>query len=224
MRLQAALVGRLDAHMRDELRRGERAATNGVRLASDGLKAELRAQTISGGLGPRLARTWRSQAYPRSGESLGAAALVWSKAPDVMWAFEDGALIKPSAGKFLAIPTKAAPKRGVGGGRINPTNFPEHVYGRLRLIYRRGAPSLLVVDDQRARTGKRGGFARAGKRAIAAGRTTTVIMFVLLPQTRLKKRLDVKGAGERWVGRLPALIVKEWEAAPIDAALSGGRR
>ncbi|MET4702176.1 hypothetical protein ABIE65_005228 [Constrictibacter sp. MBR-5] len=63
-------------------------------------------------------------------------------------------------------------------------------------------------------------FARAGKRAIAAGRTTTVIMFVLLPQTRLKKRLDVKGAGERWVGRLPGLILKEWQAAPVDAALS----
>lgn len=212
MRLQAALVGRLDEYLREELKRGEGATTRGVRRAAEGLKNELRSQTIGGGLGPRLARTWRSESYPRGGQSLGAAALVWTKAPQVLQAFDDGVLIRSTNGKFLAIPTDAAPKRGVGGKRINPSNFPEHSLGRLRFVYRRGAPSLLVVDGLRARTGKRGGFGRAGKRALAKGQTATVVMFVLVPQVRLKKRLDVKRAAEKWVRQLPSLILEEWGA------------
>ena len=216
MRLAAALQGRLDEILRDELKRGERAVTNGVRRASEGLKGELRAQTIASGLGPRLARTWRSQAYPRSGQSLGAAAMVFSKAPGVMRAFTEGAVIRSANGLFLAIPTDAAPKRGTGGKRISPSNFPEHRFGRLRFVYRRGAPSLLVVDDLRGRTGKRGGFARAGQRAIARGQTTTVVMFILVPQVRIRKRVDLDGAARRWIEQLPGLILRDWSAGGGD--------
>lgn len=212
MRLSAALEGRLDQALKAEMRRGERAVTNGVRRAADGLKAELRAQTLAAGLGPRLARTWRSQAYPRAGQSLSAAAMVFSKAPGVMRAFTEGAVIRSERGFFLAIPTAAAPKQGVGGKRISPANFPEHRFGRLRFVYRRGAPSLLVVDDLRARTGKRGGFARASQRAIARGQTTTVVMFILVPQVRIRKRIDFEAAARRWIDQLPGLIVQEWGA------------
>lgn len=47
---------------------------------------------------------------------------------------------------WLAIPTPLAPKRGVGGKRIHPGNFPEHRFGLLRFVYQRGRPSLLVLD------------------------------------------------------------------------------
>lgn len=39
-----------------------------------------------------------------------------------------------------------------------------------------------------------------------------VPMFLLVPQVQLPKRLDVRGAAERALARLPAAIVREWEA------------
>ncbi|WP_353799190.1 DUF6441 family protein, partial [Thalassospira sp.] len=108
---------------------------------------------ISAGLGTRLARTWRSRAYPNKGYD--AASLVWSKAPQIVRTFDRGTVIKSKSGFWLAIPTASAPKRGVGGKRITPSNFPEYRFGPLRFVYRRGQPSLLVVDGVRV-SGKTG--------------------------------------------------------------------
>jgi hypothetical protein len=101
-----------------------------------------------------------------------------------MRAFDEGVTIKSKKGLWLAIPTPAAPRRGIGGKRISPSTFPEHRFGQLRFVYRgSGKPSLLVVDGLRARGGKRGGFSKAGKRAQATGRgLTTVVMFIMVPQ------------------------------------------
>ena len=88
----------------------------------------------------------------------------------------------------------------------------EQMHGsRLRFIYRRGAPSLLVAENMRARTGKRGGFAKGSASALRSGRgITTVVMFILVPQVSLRKRLDVNAAAERWASALPELIVRNW--------------
>ncbi len=102
-------------------------------------------------------------------------------------------MIRSKNGFWLAIPTPSAPKRGIGGKRINPSNFPEHRFGPLRLVYRRRGPSLLVVDGVRANAGT--GRMKAGM--------ATVVMFILVPQVKMPKRPDVKRAAERWVGRLP---------------------
>src|SRR3546814_5865508 len=49
---------------------------------------------------------------------------------------------------------------------------------RLRFIYRRGKPSLLVAENQRARQGQRGGFSAASQKAQTTGRgLVTVPMF-----------------------------------------------
>ena len=76
--------GRLAGALEAELRGAERAVTAGVRAATLGLKAELRAQVTSAGLGQRLANTWRSRIYPEGQQSLGAAGFVWSKAPHLI--------------------------------------------------------------------------------------------------------------------------------------------
>jgi predicted enzyme related to lactoylglutathione lyase len=91
---------------------------------------------------------------------------------------------------------------------------------RLRFVYRRGAPSLLVADN--ARLTSRGGAARnEGRRARAsfsrlAGRTT-VLIFVLASQVTLKKRPDVEGAGRRWIGRLAADLASPGRNMPWTA-------
>jgi hypothetical protein len=211
MRLEAAIQGDLETHMKAEVKAAGGAVIAGTRRAADGLKHEMRAQVTSAGLGRRLANSWRGKTYEN--KKLDAAGRVWTKAPTIMRAFDEGVTIKSKKGFWLAIPTPAAPRRGVGGKRISPSTFPEHRFGQLRFVYRgSGKPSLLVVDGLRARGGKRGGFARAGKRARATGRgLTTVVMFIMVPQVRLRKRLDFTGAGRRWQQQLPRLIANAWQ-------------
>jgi hypothetical protein len=210
MRLAAALSGTLEDLLAAESKAAERAVSAGVRAASEGLKAELRSQVTGAGLGERLARTWRSDVYPRGQASTSAAALVWSKAPKILRAFDDGMVIRSSRGFFLAIPTPEA-GRGLRGGRITPGEWERRTGQRLRFVYRRGVPSLLVADGMRARTGRRGGFGRAGAGALRSGRgLVTVPIFILLPQVSLRKRLDVDAAGKRWQARLPELVLAHW--------------
>ncbi len=215
MRLEAAIQGDLEAHMKAEMKAGGRAVVAGTRRAADGLKQEMRTQVASAGLGRRLANSWRGKIYEN--KKLNAAGRVWTKAPTIMRAFDEGMTIKSKKGLWLAIPSPSAPRRGVGGKRISPSTFPEHRFGPLRFVYRgSGKPSLLVVDGLRARRGqgggKRGGFSRAGKRARATGQgLATVVMFIMVPQVRLRKRLDFTGAGWRWQQRLPRLIANAWQ-------------
>ena len=211
MRLEAAIQGDLEGQMKAEMKAAGHAVVAGTRRAGDGLKQEMRTQVASAGLGRRLANSWRGKTYEN--KKLDAAGRVWTRAPTIMRAFDEGVTIKSKKGLWLAIPTPSAPRRGVGGKRISPSTFPEHRFGPLRFVYRgSGKPSLLVVDGLRARGGKSGGFSRAGKRARATGQgLTTVVMFIMVPQVRLRKRLDFTGAGRRWQQRLPQLIANAWQ-------------
>ncbi|WP_417844837.1 DUF6441 family protein [Thalassospira sp.] len=183
----------------------EKAVTQGIRETAPEVKQFLRAQVRNAGMGSRLANSWRDQAYPKRGNSFDAAALVWTKAPKIVNAFDKGVLIRSGSGFYLAIPTENAPKKGLGGKRISPSNFPEYRYGPLRLVYRRNGPSLLVVDGvgftktgRVSRQRKNGGRLKSG----AYGRgVATVPMFVLVRQVKLKKRFDVKDA-ERYGARV----------------------
>ena len=208
MKLTTTITGSIKAGMEAEMRTISKAVTAGVKEAGRGSKADLRKQVISAGLGMRLSRTWRERTYPNKGHD--TASLVWSKAPQIIRTFDEGAVIKSKSGFWLAIPTEQAPKRGVGGKRINPSNFPEHRFGPLRFVYRRGRPSLLVVDGVRVnmcgRVGRRansGAFTKTGR--MKQGMATSV-MFIMVPRVRLKKRLDVKREIKRWERRLPGLI------------------
>jgi Family of unknown function (DUF6441) len=123
-------------------------------------------------------------------------------------------VVRSKRGRFLAIPTENAPRKGTGGKRISPSTFPEHCFGPLRFVPRPSGPSLLVVDGLRAsfsrKNGELCGFRRAADRARRRGQgLTTVVMFLLVPQVKLSKRLDVARAAERWSGQLPAMIEQQ---------------
>ena len=216
MRLTAAIQGSLSAYMAAEVRAGEKAVTAGVKQATDGLKLAMRRQVTSAGLGQRLANTWRGKVYPQGQVSLKAAGLVYTNAPEIMTGLETASVIRGKDGLWLAIPTPNAPKRGTGGKRINPTNFPEHSLGRLRFVYRRSGVSLLVVDNVRAsysrKTGQLRGVKRASEKQQQTGRgLATAIMFWLVPLVRTRKRIDLKREGEAWQARLPSLIANHWQ-------------
>ena len=76
-----------------------------------------------------------------------------------------GAVVRSKQGRFIAIPTENAPRKGADGRRISPSTFPEHRFGPLRFVPRSSGLSLLVVDGVRAsfsrKTGELRGFRRA---------------------------------------------------------------
>jgi Family of unknown function (DUF6441) len=209
MRLIAALQGDLEQYMAEELDTAAQAMTEGVKTTSNRIKVAQRRDVERGGLGRRLAKSWQSKNYPRSGASLGAAASIYTKAPVLIRAFEEGATIRSADGFWLAIPTPSAPKLGMGRKRINPSNFPEHRLGPLRFVYRPTGVSLLVVDNQRQN--KKGNFVPSrSKKARKTGHgLATVPMFYLVRQSRLKRRLNGAAIADREARHL---------AADIDAA------
>lgn len=148
MKFGINIVGDIARIMEAETRAGEKAVTAAMHEASTGLKTAWRAQITGAGLGSRLARTIRSAQYPKGRPSLNAAALVWSKAPVIVGAHDTGPLIRSKSGFWLAIPMPKAGK-SLRGGRITPGEWERRTGLRLRFIYRRTGPSLLVADNVR---------------------------------------------------------------------------
>lgn len=186
----------------------ERAVTSGMHDAADALKGELREQIVSAGLGDRLARTWRGKVFPETGDSMEAAAFVWSRAPKLIDAFDRGVTIRSARGLFLAIPTPAAGAVGRGATgkreRITPAGWERRTGMKLRFVYRRGRPSLLVADS--ARVTSRGLAARNRRKSGDA----TVVVFILVPQVSLRKRLDVESPAKKQAARVPGFIARHW--------------
>ena len=87
------------------------------------------------------------------------------------------------------------------------THLPERRRGlRLRVIYRRTGPSLLVADA--ARINKRG-HAVMSRSKTGRGQVTAPI-FLLVPQVTLPKRLNLDRDAERALDSIPGLIVANW--------------
>lgn len=194
----------LAAMMKAEIEVGERAVTAAMGQAGLGLKAAWRSQITGAGLGQRLANTIRNQTYPKAGVSLNAAALVWSQAPVIIGAHEKGALIRGRNGLWLAIPLPAAGK-AARGARITPAQWEKKTGLRLRLVPRRIGPSLLVVE---ARVSARG-LAKVSKSKTGRG-LATVPVFILVPQVKLPKRLDLMKDAEAVLQDLPEKIATNW--------------
>ena len=202
MKLSVEFSPDLVALLEQEIRAGERAVTAAMKSAGAALKQDWREQITRAGLGHRLPRTIRNRTYPTRGDSINATALVWSNAPEILNAHDRGALIRSKSGFWLAIPTEAAGK-GRGGARLSPGEW-ERRRG-LRFIYRRDGPSLLVADG---RLNTRG-LGVASRSKTGRGRATVPI-FLLVPQVKLRKRLDLARDAERVARAVPQLIVEKW--------------
>lgn len=208
MKLKLDIDPDIVAMMAAEVAAGESAVTAAMREAGTGLKTAWRTQITGAGLGRRLANSIRNQSFPRSGESLDAAALVWYKAPVIVSAHDTGPLIRSKAGFYLAIPTEAA-GRGLRGRRITPGEWEQRRCLRLRFVYRRRGPSLLVADKARINT--RG--QAVASRAKTGRNQVTAPIFLLVPQVKLPKRLDLDRDAERAFDSVPGLIVANWVEA-----------
>jgi len=137
--------------------------------------------------------------------SLDAAALVWSNAPVIIGAHDTGPLIRSASGFWLAIPLPAAGK-ALGGKRVTPGMWEQRTGLKLRFVYRRRGPSLLVADAVRLNTR---GQAAVSKSKTGRGQVTAPI-FILLRQVKLPKRLDLVRDAERAQAAIPGSIVRNW--------------
>ena len=206
MKLKLEIDSDIVALMRTEVEAGERAVSAALRKAGAQLKERWRSQITGAGLGARLARSIRSETFPRSGSSLNAAALVWSKAPVIVSAHDSGPLIRSRSGLWLAIPTPAAGK-SVRGGRITPRDWEARRGLKLRFVYRPNGPSLLVAEG---RLNSRG--LGVASRARSGRGLATVPIFLLVPQVKLAKRLDLLRDAEAAQAGIPGAIVANWTA------------
>jgi hypothetical protein len=148
--------------------------------------------------------------FPTAGVSLSAAAVIWSQAPVSIGAHDAGPLIRSKNGFWLAIPTPAA-GRAPGGRRITPGAWERKTGLRLRFVYRRTGPSLLVADSVGLNAR---GLVAASRSKTGRGQLTAPI-FLLVPQVKLPKRLDLARDAERAHEAVPGLIVATW----VDARL-----
>ena len=202
--IRMEILGDISAMMAAEIKAGERAVSKAVTEAGTSVKAAWRSQITGAGLGQRLARTIRSEQFPKGKPSLNAAALVWSKAPVIVGAHDTGPLIRSKSGFWLAIPTAAAGK-SARGGRITPGEWERRSGLRLRFVYRRSGPSLLVAEGRLNARGR----AVASRSRTGRG-VTTVPIFLLVPQVQLRKRLDLTRDARVAQERIPGAIVAYW--------------
>ena len=175
-----------------------------MREAGTSLKSAWRGQITGAGLGTRLANSIRLASFPKSGDSLNAAALVWSNAPVIIGAHDTGPLIRSKDGFWLAIPTPAAGKaQGAAGSPPANGNAAPGC----------GCGSSTVAGGRACwwREGRLNSKGRAVASKSKTGRgVATVPIFLLVPQVKLRKRLDLARDAERAVDGVPGLIVAKW--------------
>ena len=236
MRFNWKIAGDPVRDMAREILAAETAVTRGVDQAGRGLREDWRKQ-VSAALGQRLAKAIQARKYPQQGESIRAASLVYAPsrrartlsyraapsatASDVIDAHDRGAMIRSESGFWLAIPVgKAANMRGadtVGRGdrtRITPGGYERRTGRKLRFVYRKGKPSLLVDDGTKApgnvllwRVG-RGGGRYAAPRGF---KNRIEVAFILVPQVKLRKKTDLDRDTVKWGNALPGLILQRWK-------------
>jgi hypothetical protein len=157
----------------------------------------------------RLANAWRGKLYPEDSQSetFDPAYLVYTKAPKIIAAFETGATIVPKHGRFLAIPTIETGRnvRRAYARRLTPELWVKENRVALRFVPMPYG-GVLIADLQRFKRGRK----RKGRPdTFVVRRQKPQVMFVLLRQTTLKKRLDAAGLARRAGGSYRNTVASE---------------
>lgn len=199
--VQARVDGDLRAWAEREGQKWTRAIDAGVTETTDSLKTDLRNRVRAAGLGERLPNTIRGKVYRKPGKP--TRGLVYANrgknrgqrtpghpgsAATILAAFAHGATIRPVNGsQYLWIPTKEVPR--IGKYRMTPGEVEERFRQDFRIIRAKNGRLLAVVDVVAGKN-KRGYRAPTAKR-LAQGRTTAiVVMFTLVREAHIPKRLD----------------------------------
>jgi hypothetical protein len=193
MRIDVTVTNDVPQAMVARLGRMERAVKTAVSGATVALKTAWRADVASK-LGRRLSGAVRAEVYPKGDASLNAAGLVWTKSPEIIGAHERGAVVRSSSGFWLAVPTAKA-GRGPRGKRITPAQWEQKTGRRLKFVYVNSRRSILIDDGSKGR----GNVMVKNRKGVLSEpktfRNRTVLIFNLIPQVKLPKRLNLKALG-----------------------------
>lgn len=185
--------------------------TRTARQMTASIKADLRAETVSGGLGPRVANAWRGETYPKGRDSMGPASYVKTNAPRIIDAFSRVQVILPTDGRrYLAIPTKNVPLKG-RGRKMTPVeveaSFNQDLI--LRPSRTRRSAFLGFVNVIQAKNLK--GWRRATAGRLAQGRAVKlVLMFVFVRSVKTRQRLDLAAVAARASAAYPGMLDANW--------------
>lgn len=214
MRINVDISGSVGEWSLAEIRAGERAVQRGISQSTLSLKSLLRGQVTGAQLGGRLAGSIRSEVYPKGKPSMNAAGLVFTKAPKIIDAFDTGPLIRAQSGIWLAIPLPNIGK-GPRGKKLTPGEWEKRTGRQLRFIYRKGRTALLVDEGKKApgnvfvRRRTRRGTMLMEPRTF---KNRIVPIFTLVPQVKLRKRLNILGAANQATNGLASAIVANWRS------------
>lgn len=214
--LKAALEGNWETEMAAGRKRVEYAAKEAMREAGQTLKAKLQADVMASGMADnrphRLAKTWQARFYPNQGYN--AAALIYSKAPMIIEAFERGSEIRSSKGRWLAIPNPALDFKMPRGwartqGRRKIIEAYAAKYGRLTFVpTKRRNLALLVADLHQTKAGRFRAPTDAGR---SRGRFKSIIVFFLVPSVRLPKLLKGETIRARFERDFPTSFQRRFD-------------
>lgn len=214
--LKAALLGDWDKELAQGRKRVEYAAKEAMKEAGGVLKAKLQADVMASGMADnrphRLAKTWQARFYPNNGYN--AAALIYSKAPLIIEAFERGSEVRSSKGKWLAIPNPELGFKMPRGwartkGRRNIIEAYAAKFGRLTFVpTKRRNLALLVADLRQTRSGAYASPTEASRRH---GRTKSIVVFYLVPSVRLPRLLKGETIRARFERDFPTMFQKRFD-------------
>lgn len=193
--------------------------TAGVREATEAVKADVREETFQAfSFSNRLPKAWRSRVFPQGKDSLEAAGwvAVQNTAAKIIQSGAEGTIIRAKNGPWLAVPIFAeSGKFGLKAGattfrkagareRVTPAGWERRTGLKLRFVPDNGRRAFLVADQaQRSGSNKLvgpyRGKGRGSKLYGPAGQT--FVIFVLVRQVKMKKRLDLQAVATRAAAR-----------------------
>lgn len=222
MRLGAAIVGDLRKMMATEAKRVGDAVDAAVRETTNALRDDWAGNINEAGLG-KLSKSVRRKIYRNGNDPLSTAGYVYisgASARKAVEAFEFGAIVRPTGGRYLAIPTHFNRKGGRNGGKV--LYRPDQIPGGF--VRRTADGSLMlfakVAKAQRKRNGVVRDLAFVNTQMLGSGRVRrteeilkygAVPMFLLVPQVRITKRLTLMAMRDRRLGELPGAILRHME-------------
>ncbi len=188
--------GELVDFARADFRAAQRATSTVIRSTIERLKLRFRDDTAAAGLGRKLGNALRATVYPSVTPSIHAAGEVYSKATnkraggvvDIFTAYREGATIRGVHGPVIAIPTKDAPRRHARGASTRPARPDDYPRGALVFV-----PGV------------------EGKAPRLVLKSTGVTLFVLVPEARVRRRLNFDRTFAEVTQDLDTEIAAEWE-------------
>lgn len=206
------------------------AVTDGVRTATEALKADVREETwVAFHMSERLPKAWRSSVFPRSGNSVDASGwvAVRNTAASIILSASEAMTIYARGGKWLAVPTPDAGKFGIKPGfdmgprtttgtrgareRITPAGFERRTGMKLRFVPDNGRRAFLVADEAQLTRGIVAPYRGRGRGSRLYGPAgKTFVVFVLVRSTQTKKRMDLDAVASRAGDRAAGAIVAAW--------------